>query len=171
MEIRGASAGPTAGIRYWEEFSPFAEPAPSTEGEVPRLEPPRRLSGALLLSTFLVARQVGRRRLGVRWSRANASRIQETRAFFLQKRRTACHQSRGNRTPWPFRTTNHERRLPSPTKKGHPYPQAEYPGDWIHPPDSLIFSGRELETFGRGCFPSPTRKARRWAPSPPPWAD
>ena len=52
MEIRGVGAGPAVGIRRGEEFIPFAAPILSTEAESPRPEPPRRLRGALLLSTF-----------------------------------------------------------------------------------------------------------------------
>ena len=51
MEIRGVGAGPTAGMRRGEEFSILAAPVLSTEGKVPRPKPPRRLSGALLLSS------------------------------------------------------------------------------------------------------------------------
>ena len=53
MEIRGVGAGPAVGIRRGEEFIPFAAPVLSSEAESPRPEPPRRLRGALLLSTFL----------------------------------------------------------------------------------------------------------------------
>ena len=60
----GPLARPRAGRQLGRQSARNAELVLSTEGEVPRPEPPRRLSGALLSSNFswARARKVGRRR-------------------------------------------------------------------------------------------------------------